>query len=337
MKICFIKKGDDKYGSNRIYINNIIYWIKRYHKNYKVFENYSKQSDIYIFSKYVKSRDILEIKNSNPNSKFGIIHPSDLKSDDLKKIQLSDFLIVGSLEEKDYYSKFEKKIIRFPQIEIVNYKPKKHIKKKKYQIGYHGNLEHLEEMDSSVKNALEKISREFNIKLIAVYDKSLGVWKRGRPNVNIQDIQWKYDVMLKKMSEVDIGIVPCTNNFFLDNYYKNLNFFYKLIKNFSGRPNNRSNDYIVRFKATSNAGRCFVFHQLGIPVVADFWPSNFEIIAHPKYGRVAHTTDGWYHSLKELLISQTLRQEISNNSYKEFSKRYNPKDWIKEFLNELKC
>ena len=47
-----------------------------------------------------------------------------------------------------------------------------------------------------------------------------------------------------------------------------------LIKKIYGR----SNDYNLQFKATSNAGRAFVFHQLGIPVIADFWPCNFEIL-----------------------------------------------------------
>ena len=43
-----------------------------------------------------------------------------------------------------------------------------------------------------------------------------------------------------------------------------------LIKLFSGGKNRRFNDYILRFKVTSNAGRAFIFHQMGIPAIGDF-------------------------------------------------------------------
>ena len=40
-------------------------------------------------------------------------------------------------------------------------------------------IEHLEEMSSSTTNALEKINEKYDIELIVIYDKSLGVWKKG--------------------------------------------------------------------------------------------------------------------------------------------------------------
>ena len=60
-----------------------------------------------------------------------------------------------------------------------------------------------------------------------------------------------------------------------------------MIKKISGNVN----DYSLQFKVTSNAGRSHVFHQLGIPVVADFWPSNFEILTNPNCGRLAHSSE----------------------------------------------
>ena len=48
-------------------------------------------------------------------------------------------------------------------------------------------------------------------------------------------------------------------------------------------------DYILRMKNKSNAGRAFVFHQLGIPVVADITPSNFHIMGGDDCGYLVNS------------------------------------------------
>ena len=60
-------------------------------------------------------------------------------------------------------------------------------------------------------------------------------------------------------------------------------------------------DITVRYKNKANSGRCFVFHQLKIPVVADMIPSNLHIMGNPDNGFLACSKEGWYYSLKELL------------------------------------
>ena len=74
-------------------------------------------------------------------------------------INQTDFVIVGSIEEQDYYKRYKKNVFRFPQIENIRPLNKLHKNNKIINIGYHGNLEHLEEMSSSTKIALEKISK----------------------------------------------------------------------------------------------------------------------------------------------------------------------------------
>ena len=65
-------------------------------------------------------------------------------------------------------------------------------------------------------------------------------------------------------------------------------------------------------KATCTFQEAFVFHQLGVPVIAGFSPSHFHILGNPECGRMAHCEEGWYRAMCELSDSHTLRQEIAN-------------------------
>ena len=338
MKIFFLKRGNEKLGSNRIYIENLSNWLAK--KKIKVFKSkiIKPDFDIYILSKYSSLNDIYNIRKINPNKKVlcGLIHPTNLSYSGIKLIKESDFLIVGSIEERDFYKNYCSNVIRFPQLENIQLKNKKHKNGKAINIGYHGNLEHLEEMSSSTKKAIEKISKKYPIKLTVIYDQSLGKWTEGRPNIKINEINWSYKNLAKEISKFDIGIVPCTNNFFLDKPNGKMNLFSYFIKYFTGGKNRRLNDYIIRFKATSNAGRAFIFHQLEVPVIGDFWPSNFEILGSKDCGFLAHSEEGWYSALEALIESPSLRNQISKNAKRQFIKNYNLDDWINKFLSELK-
>ncbi len=338
MKIFFLKRGNEKLGSNRIYIENLSFWMSKLKVN--VFKSHiiKKDYDIYILSKYCSIKDLNAIRKINHGKKIlcGIIHPTSLSISGKKLINQTDFVIVGSIEEQDYYKRYKKNVFRFPQIENIRPLNKLHKNNKIINIGYHGNLEHLEEMSSSTKIALEKISKKYQILLTVIYDKKLGKWVKGRPNIKIKEVNWSFKNLISEISKFDIGIVPCTNNFFLDKPLTEMNYFTKILKNFSGGKNRRLNDYILRFKATSNSGRAFIFHQLGIPVVADFWPSNFEILGSQECGFLAHSEQGWYSALDKLIRSPLLRSKISKNAKKTFLKNYDPINWTKHLIGELK-
>ncbi len=336
MKFFFLDKGNKKFGSNRIYIDNLSSWVQELGYDVKISNSIEANYDFYILSKNSTINDIHSVKKISPNSKCGLVHPTDIGHMGKQIIRNIDFLIVGSIEEKDYYLNYHKNIFRFPQIEKINFKRKIHTNKSIINIGYHGNLEHLEEMEGACKNALERISKEHNICLKVIYDKSLGQWSKGRPNIPIEDLNWNSIENVEKILEdIDIGISPGTNNFFLDKKNLKNNFISNLVRTFTGGKNKRTNDYIIRFKATSNAGRCFVFHQLGIPVIGDFWPSNFEILANPNYGMLAHSEEGWYDCLKKLVVSKSHRQTLSDNALNLFQERYRPLDWTNRLINEI--
>ena len=93
-------------------------------------------------------------------------------------------------------------------------------------------------------------------------------------------------------------------------------------------------DYLLRFKNKSNSGRSFVFHQLGIPVVADITPSNFHILGNPKNGSIASNEQSWYKSLSELR-DPVYRQSVADNAKEEFDRLYDPLEWASKLYREI--
>ena len=106
--------------------------------------------------------------------------------------------------------------------------------------------------------------------------------KRRPKNINIIEYNWtNIENLVLNLKDADIGIVPCTNNF-LDHKNKQTNIFSYLIRKFTGGNNKRQNDYIIRFKNTSNAGRSYIFSSTWYSCGSRFWPSNYHIIDNRK-------------------------------------------------------
>ena len=186
---------------------------------------------------------------------------------------------------------------------------------------------HLNEISPALTNALERVSLTYKIRLKCIYDfKSLGIWGRKLKNCFIEHIQWDIDTWLNELNQCHIGIVP--GIVYPGLFRQNLA---KLITMNKGFPE----DYLIRFKKTSNAGRCFVFHQLKIPIVAELVPSHFHLLGDPDNGFLAYSEEGWYHSLSKLCNSGSLRSFIAEHAYNEFNRQYNPLAWARRFANEL--
>tara|TARA_B100000963_G_C22606435_1_gene662733 strand:+ start:337 stop:1368 length:1032 start_codon:yes stop_codon:yes gene_type:complete len=332
MKIFFFDSGDPKLGSNRIYIKNLSNWIKPYTKKIRISKKFEAGYDFYICSKYCSSSDLEKIKSNASKSIIGQIHPDDSSDDEKKKLKLADFYIVGSIEEKAYLQNYCKNIFRFPQIENYNLSFKKHFKLKKIILGYHGNLNNLKGSNQNFVRAIELLSKKYNLEFHIIYNKKLGNFSNAKINYKI--IDWSQKNLKNFLKKVDIGIVPATNNLFFDKDPKD-NFFLSLFKYFFSKFGNKS-DYIIQFKYKSNPGRSHLFHQAGIPVVAGFWPSHFEILSDMKNGFLAHSTSSWVQSIEKLIISHHLRGQMSKNAFKAYRKIYNPKIWTDDLINFLK-
>jgi len=326
MKILFIGNNDIKWGSARIWIHNLHHWFAElgYASSISDGGNYSEY-DIVIFGKGTNLKNILDIKSKNPNALCGLINPTDIGKENKHALKEVDFFIVGSIEERDYYLRYNDNVFLFPLLERLFKIQKQHSDHTPIVMGYHGNLDHLNEFYPYLKEALEILAKKVPIKLIAVYDKEhWGQWHLGRPDIDIEDIQWNINTLEKQLLNCDIGLVPGLVP---------ANDIEK--KNFANDFAAYDNDYILRFKNTANAGRAFVFHQLSIPVVAGFIPSNFHILSSPKCGFLAHYTEGWLHALKTLCLSAKIRQEIADEAFKEFNRLYNPLDWSKRLYEQI--
>ena len=94
----------------------------------------------------------------------------------------------------------------------------------------------------------------------------------------------------------------------------------------------RNNDYIIKFKNNANPGRSHLFHQAYIPVVADFWPSHFEILSDENSGFLAHSFYSWYYALEALASSNRLRNKMSNNALKNIEFYMTKKRGLKIFI-----
>jgi hypothetical protein len=268
-------------------------------------ESYEKY-DVALFMSYTKDLiDARAAKTEHPSLVVGIIDPRGSAVEPF--LPFVDFIVVDSLEMKDFFSRYRLPIFTYYEYPDIPAIQKQHSEKDSIIIGYHGNKLHLTAMYPNLTKALELIGREYNIEFWAVYNlEQLGKWEMGVPEgVTVRHIQWHPNVYEEELSKVDIGITPgllpvrnqqetkrkCA---FSDNYFLET-----------------EDDYLIRFKVPSNPGRIIIFGKLGIPVVADFYPSALQWIRDTENGLLAYSCGGWYMALERLIRDHQLRGVLS--------------------------
>lgn len=324
MRILFI---DDKIqtpsGSNRIYIHNLQYWLRELGHlvdyNNDDYHNYN----IVICDKNFPIKKALMIKQKT-KALVGIANAT------YENIKYYDFVIAACQTEKIYSLQFNHNIVLFPQIErLEGYKI--HNKTKTLTLCYHGNLEHLNELNPVVKTALEKFNEKMPIKLKAIYHiQNLGKWKYNRPNIEIEDVQWDFTTLPYEILSCDIGFVPnivCITP-------KEQKLFIKAQKFLRKHKSGNDNDYLLRFKSTTNAGRAFVLHQLGLPVISDIYPDAYHILQTRNCGYLAHNEESWLYGLEKLAKKEE-RELVATNAKREFDSLYNPLEHAKSMIDDI--
>jgi glycosyltransferase involved in cell wall biosynthesis len=262
------------------------------------------------------------VKKAFPEKKVGVINLSS----DRKNLPV-DFVIVGSMEEMDSLSHYDN-VFLYPLIERMYQSPgdyKKHEESSVLRIGFHGHYPHLSKFCPYLDRALESLEKKHEIELLIVTTNTSFEWRVGKPNIkNIIMKKWDVNTIKEDLLSCDIGIVPNVTNLSLQ----------ELKLGTSVDMGLYNTDHVVRMKNKSNAGRCFVFHQLGIPVVADLTPSNFHIMGDPKCGFLALNQASWLKALKKLADPET-RQDIADNAKREFDRLYNPHEWAQRLYKDL--
>lgn len=327
MRLLFLDNGTKTtYGSQRIYIKNLMQWARElghevsYNKT-----NYDAYDIILCDKGYSGSvHSIREIKKSS-DAIVGIANNTT------SIITEYDFCIAACQTEWVHSVQFNKNVLRFPLIEILD-GYKEHNNVDQITICYHGNKEHLEQMSPSILSSLEALSKNYRIKLKAIYNiGELGIWKHNRPEIEIDDVQWDFDQLAPQILECDIGLVPANspiNNFEKKCFISFQNLFHKM------KPGN-SNDHLIRFKACSNAGRAFVFHQLGLPVVSEIYPDAYHILQSHNTGYIAGNFNSWFIALEQLCCDYVHRQEVADNAKVEFDRLYNPLIHARKLISEI--
>ena len=328
MRIVFLCRNQDiTVGSYRI-------WIHDLHKtltelgidaiiadpsyDYRLIE----KDDIIILSK--GDADLCHrLREEYPKNLLGIIN---LGAEN-KSLPI-DFVIVGSLEEADSLSQY--KTIFYPLIErifenipIKVHEPASNLKKLK--LCYHGHLPHLAKFKPNIKTAIEELNKYCPVELKIISAVTDIKWDGFKPEIeNISYSLWDINTIAQEIQDCDIGIVPNITDYSEEVRHDT-----------SDMMGLYETDYCFRFKNKSNAGRCFVFHQLGIPVIADLTPSNFHIMGDNKNGYLAMSKNGWLKAFHKLADPEH-RNEIAKNAKSTFESLYNPKDWAKRMVNELR-
>ena len=172
------------------------------------FDNYSDY-DIAFFMTYPEDlNELKRVKLNYPHLKTAIIDPRNEAV--MAYAEYADFLIVDSIEMRDYWTRTKLPIFEYVEFPDLKIKKKNHKKKDKIVIGYHGNVIHLNCMADTVSPALDRLSKKYNIEFHAVYNiKKQGRWEFGLPtDLKIKHIQWHKNVYSNEMSRIDIGIVP---------------------------------------------------------------------------------------------------------------------------------
>ena len=326
LRIIFVGKLSLNIGSDRIF-------SKTFSKVLSSFDNCEVENieeinenincDIAIFKKgYCLKKVQSIINNNNRNFLIGIINPSDKRNEKIN-LKIADFAIVGSVEEKAYYSNYLKCFI-YPLIEDVNPHLIKDYKlRPEKEICYHGNKQHLDFLNINIERALLKLIKE-GYKFKAIYNyKELGKCKKS---FITHHIQWDKNNWLQEIANSSVGICPSTHY---------TGFINNAIAKYIIGNNKIRNDYLLQFKNTSNASRSFIFHQLKIPVVAEIGGSHHHILGDETAGFLCYSEKSWYESIKRLCDDKTLNITFSEKAYLLMNKLYDPKLWSERFLNDI--
>ena len=264
--------------------------------------------DIVLFMSFLDDlNEISDAKKQNPNLKIGLIDPRT--SDIREHISQIDFIIIDSIEMKDFFAQFQRPMFTYYEYPDIKKTPKTHTDKDVTTIAYHGNKVHLAGMSPKITRAIELLGEKYKIKFRAMYNiEALGKWEYGVPkNVQVEHVQWKEENYYSYMAEADIGIVPNlmpVRN--IEKIKKKFSIYKKVLLE-------SKDDYLIRFKVPSNPGRIIVFSRLGIPVVADMFPSALQFIRDGYNGFVACNCGGWYNALEQLIIDHNLRNTFAKN------------------------
>jgi hypothetical protein len=327
MQINFLTNNkNDKSGSYRIWVKDLNKTIQELGWESKVFTNINdipSNTDIIILCKSCY-QVASTVKQKLINAKIGAINiPADYYNRDI------DFVIVGSPEEYVSISSYQHVFI-YPLIErkFENIERRVHNNNSEFfNICFHGHYPHLFKFEPFLKNAIEYFDQNHKkVCLKVITGNPKFDWKTGKPNVKIEMHDYDQN-FVEIVQSCDIGIVPNVSDIrvFINDIDKLVSTDYGLYKT----------DFFLRMKNKSNAGRAYVFYQLGLPVIHDLSPSSFELMSKTNQLICAHDTKSYLREMVKLLNPE-FRNSVSIINKKTFEQFYNPKEKAVELIEKIR-
>lgn len=271
------------------------------------------------------------LRKRYPNTCLGHLEPRAAQGNALDRY---DFVVVNSIESADYFATPEQSVFIYPTFPIMT--PSDAITNDDgaqgtLRIGYHGNKIHLEAMYPRITEAINRLAKHVKLEFWAMYNmRELGRWNEGGlKGIKVNHIQYEPENYSKYISKVDIGIVPQ-----LIPVRKS-----RLMRWLIGSPfscfNERHDNFLMRFKETTNNGRAYVFAQYEIPVVADMTPSSCALFGENERGYLAYSSNQWFNALAALARDIDLRRRMGFALKKRYEDLARPEEVNNRFAQFL--
>lgn len=303
------------YSESLQLINGLFHDIYMTIRNNPLEIDYS-QYDVALFMSFKDASD--KAKKDNPSIITAVVEPRAAQKNKFKNV---DFIIVNSLEAKDYFSRYNTNLLIYYTYPQVPDKIKCPIDKKTLILGYHGNKIHLDAMYPRITSAMEKLNNKIPLTFWALYNDRFGKWNKPEKKkfgFEVLHIPYSEENYAKFLAHVDIGLVPQ----FIP--VRNSKILRYLIGSFNNKYNERRDNYFFRFKETTNIGRHLVFAQYAVPVISDMTPSSCMFIEDGYHGFLAYHTDGWYYALEKLAFDKVARKSIGKNLSQKYFETVTP-------------
>lgn len=273
------------------------------------------------------------------STKIAIADPKIKTRPQILLAQLCDFALVGSIEHRkalDTLGVASELFTFIPSLAAGTRPLAPSLESKRLVLGYHGNKVHLETFAKRTLKVIDTGIDSREIELRVFYNiKALGLWKPGRlRNIHVIHNSWHPTETYQELAKVDVGLVP--------NSIPHLGSPYAYLpKQFSNpmgiinRFGIRHDDYDTRFKITSNPGRIYPFGKVGVPVIADFFPSSASLIRDGIDGFLCLNDDNWLTSIQRFANDSSLISRMGESLRNRIEQEFDSKEAKVAFSQQM--
>lgn len=235
--------------------------------------------------------------------------------DEIEVARLCDFVIVGSFEHRKAMDSLGIPAVEFTFLPLLEQRKGNQSVEKEagepLSFGYHGNRVHLDTFAKKTLKVIDSALGQNTVVLKAHYNiERLGLWSTGKlRNIEVQHIPWHPEETFSQLENVDVGLVPNKIPHPRPPYSlmprKLSNPFWRI-----NRFGVRKDDYDLRFKVTSNAGRIYPFGRVSVPVIADYYPSSASLVRDGVDGFLCLTDEHWATAVNTFIETPSLARSM---------------------------